>query len=105
LRTCQDQLDPKLKARNQQITDFGLKIINDSNFFELRLAQIKPGVQKKLLADRILGPYHHFLERIFISAKYQLSEPEEKILNLKSTPAHERWVQMTSSFISKEERE
>lgn len=105
LRSAQDQTDPAIKAKVQQITDFGLKIINDSQFFDLNLAKVKPELQTKFLADAGLAPYRHFLERVFDSAKYLLSEPEEKILNLKSTTAYGRWVQMTEDFVSKQERE
>src|SRR3712207_7739406 len=33
------------------------------------------------------------------------SEAEEKIMNLKADPAHMKWEQMLSGFLSKEERE
>jgi oligoendopeptidase F len=52
-----------------------------------------------------LQPYKHYLERLFENARYQLSEEEEKIVNLKSKTSHSNWVDMTSRFISREERE
>ncbi len=105
LRSTQDQNDPKVKAKIQSITDFGNSNLNRIQFFELELAKIKPEHQKPILSDPDLKDYHHFLDRTFESAKYQLSEAEEKILNLKADTSYSRWVDMTSGFLSKEERE
>ena len=52
-----------------------------------------------------LQKYHHYLERVFIQAKYMLSEPEENILNLKADVSYTHWVDMVSGFLSAEERE
>ena len=104
LRTQQDQNDPKLKARFNKIEDFSKKIENDSQFFYLRIARIKPEMQQKFLAYDGLAKYRHFLERIFAESRYHLSEAEEKILNLKSATSYANWTKMTSGFLSKEER-
>jgi oligoendopeptidase F len=61
-------------------------------------------LQRQFLESACLKPYKHFLERIFTESRYLLSEPEEKILNLKTSPSHSSWVKMTSSFLSKEMR-
>ncbi|HUI45579.1 MAG TPA: M3 family oligoendopeptidase [Nitrospirota bacterium] len=104
LRTQQDQNDPKLKARFNKIEDFSKKIENDSQFFYLRIARIKPEMQQKFLAYDGLAKYRHFLERMFAESRYHLSEAEEKILNLKSATSYANWTKMTSGFLSKEER-
>ncbi len=104
LRTQQDQNDPKLKARYNKIEEFSKKIENDSQFFYLRIARIKPQDQKKFLEHGPLGKYRHFLERIFAESRYHLSEPEEKIMNLKSATSYSNWTRMTSGFLSREER-
>ncbi|OHA58285.1 MAG: hypothetical protein A2571_03460 [Candidatus Vogelbacteria bacterium RIFOXYD1_FULL_44_32] len=104
LRSAQEENNSKLKARLNQITDFGTKIENDAQFFTMRLAKINTTQQQKFLNDKTLTRYHHLLKRLFDDAKYLLSEPEEKILNLKSNPAHSQWVQMTSSLLAKETR-
>lgn len=105
LRTAQDQNDPRLKARLNKIEEFGRKIENDMQFFHLRIAKIPAGEHAGFLDCPELGPYRHFLERVFAQAQYLLSEPEEKIMNLKSVPAYANWVRMTSGFLAKEERE
>lgn len=104
LRTAQDQNNPDLKGKFNKIDEFGKKIANDIRFFYLRLSKIPRKRQNLFLKHPSLSKYKHYLERIFIEARYILSEPEEKILYLKSTPAHSNWTKMTSSFLAKEER-
>jgi oligoendopeptidase F len=105
LRTTQDQNDPDLKAKFNKIEQFSKKIENDIQFFYLRIAKISKEQQKKFLDYTGLRDYKHYLERIFAESKYLLSEPEETILNLKTSTSHSNWVRMTSGFLAKEERE
>lgn len=105
LRSSQDQLNTDLKAQSAKILDFSNRLGNESQFFTLRLSKIDKKMQKEFLRDKSLVKYKHFLERIFKEANYVLSEEEEKILNLKSDPANNKWIEMVSAFISKEERE
>ncbi len=105
MKSSLDQNDPKIKASINLAQEVGLKIINDIQFFEIRIAKIDLSKQDKFLKAKELQIYKHFLEKLFTSAKYILSEPEEKILTLKSAPAHSNWVHMLAGFISKGERE
>ncbi len=105
LRQSLEEDNPTLKAKSQKIDDFGNRISNEIQFFYLRLGKIPEETQKKFLAARELLPYRHYLERLFVTAKYRLTEPEEKILTLKAGPAYGNWVQMVSSFLAKEEGE
>jgi len=104
LRTQQDQNDPKLKAKFNTVEAFSKKIENDSQFFYLRIARIKPDRQQTFLRHEALQKYRHFLERVFAESRFHLSEPEEKILNLKASTSYANWTKMTSGFLSKEER-
>ncbi len=104
LRTQQDQNDPRLKARFNMVEEFSKKIEHDSQFFHLRIARIKPGAQERFLQHDALRRYRHFLERIFAESRYHLSEPEEKVLNLKSATSYANWTRMTAGFLAKEER-
>lgn len=104
LRSTQDQNDSLVKAKVQSITEFSNHTLNRIQFFELALAKTEAKSQKIMLADAGLEPYHHFLERVFASASHQLSEAEEKIMNLKADTSYSRWVDMTSGFLSQEER-
>jgi oligoendopeptidase F len=105
LRSQQDQNDQAIKAKFAKVLDFSTKLHNELQFFELRLAKVEKTKQKTFLKDPQLQPYKHFLEKIFRQADYLLSEAEEKIMNLKADPAHMKWEQMLSGFLSKEERE
>lgn len=105
LRTSQDENDPKLKAQFNQAIDFANKREDEIRFFELAIAKIAPEHQKTFLYFPGLAPYQHWLEKLFMRAKYVLSEPEEKILSQKYTVSHYNWTQMTSGFLSKEVRQ
>jgi len=104
LRTSQDQNNPLLKAKHNNAENLSKKIENDIRFFYLRISKISKRRQRLFLESPCLRTYKHFLERIFAESRYLLSEPEEKILNLKASPSHSNWVKMTSSFLSKEMR-
>ena len=105
LRSECDEQNPALKAKFNKVQDFSNKIQNDIQFFTMRVSRIPETTQAKFLEYPELALYRHFLERLFVEAKYLLSEPEEKILNLKAAPASANWIKMTSGFLSKEERE
>lgn len=105
LRHAQDQSDPKINAKLNQIDEFGTKLHNQIQFFLLRLAKISLEKQREFLGDRALNPFKHFLEQLFVQSKYLLTEPEEKIINLKSATSHGNWVKMTSTFLGKEKLE
>lgn len=100
-----DENNSELKAKHNKIDEFSKKIANDIRFFTHRISLITQSSQKIFLENKDLKPYKHFLEKLFSEAKYLLSEPEEKILMLKSGPAASNWARMTSSFLSKEERD
>ena len=105
LRSMQDQTNQIIKAKCARVQDFSNRLANNLQFFELRLAKIERKKQNEFLKNSVLSEYKHFLEKIFRQAKYNLSESEEKIMTLKADPAYGKWVQMVSTFISKEERE
>ncbi len=105
LRLEQDQSNVKLKAKASDIQDFSNKILNDIQFFTLKIAKIPLEKQKEYLELNELKKYKHFLEKIFSEAKYLLSESEEKILNLKSETSYQNWVKITAEFLSREEKE
>lgn len=104
LRSEQEKNNKEIKARINKIEDFSKKIENDIQFFTMRISKIKPELQEKFINSNELKEYKHFLKKSFEEAKHLLTEPEEKIMNLKSATSYSNWVKMTSSFLSKEER-
>lgn len=103
LKLALDQNNPKLKAKDNQISDISRDISNKMIFFSMRLAKVSLKKQKEFLSSDILKKYHHYLEQLFEEAKYLLSEDEEKLLNFTSKTSYSNWVQMLSSFLAKEE--
>jgi oligoendopeptidase F len=101
----QDQINPEIKAKFNDVEAFSKKIENEIQFFTLKISKIPKKDQKIFLEEESLKNYKHFLERLFAQSKYILSEKEEKIINLKSSSSYSSWVKMTSGFLSKEERE
>ncbi|MBI2620778.1 M3 family oligoendopeptidase [candidate division WWE3 bacterium] len=104
LKSSKDQTDPEIKAQRNKLEDFGTKILNDVEFFTIRISKISEKKQKEFLEYKDLSGYKHFLEGLFESAKYILSEPEEKIMNLKEKTSLTNWIKLSSELISKEER-
>ncbi len=105
LRSAQEENNPEVKAKYGQALEFARKMDNEIRFFNLKLGKISQDLQKKILTDKSLEKYKHYLERIFAQAKYQLSEKEENILSLKADVSYTNWVKMVSGFLSIEERE
>lgn len=104
LRSAQDQNNSRIKAGENKIRDFANKLENNILFFTHNIAKIPKNQQSQFLKFKGLSKYCHFLDRLFAEAQYLLSEPEEKILNLKSAQAYGNWVKMVSGFLAKEER-
>ncbi len=88
----------KLSALIQEMAPYENKII----FFSLRLGKISAVNQKKFLEDKRLAKYRYMLSKIFETARYDLSEAEEKILNLKSQPSHSLWVEGVEKVVNKQ---
>lgn len=105
LRSNQDENSSEIKAKFNKIADFSVKIRNNIQFFILRVSKIPEENQEKFLNCSGLKEYQHFLETVFMEARHILTEPEEKILNLKSQTSHSNWVKMVSGFLAKEEAE
>jgi oligoendopeptidase F len=103
LRTQQDKNDSGLKAKFNKTEEFSRRIQNDIQFFHLRIGKIRRKAQREFLEYPPLKKYRHFLGRIFAESQFLLTEPEEKILNLKASTSYSNWVKMTSGFLAEEE--
>ena len=105
LENALNQNNPELKAKYNKYHETIVDLYNSIQFFSLKIAKIPQENQQKFLNASELQNYRYFLEGQFKIAKYLLSDKEEKILNLKSKVSYGNWVDMTSSFLSKEERD
>jgi len=94
--------DKYAEAMINKLSDRFTKAANQLIFFELALGKINRAQQKKFLGSKRLIRYHYFLKQIFETSKYDLSEPEEKILNLKGLPSRGLWVSGVERVLNKQ---
>lgn len=89
IKALYTKLDSKLTVAANQIL-----------FFNLALAKISKENQNRFLKDPVLAEYRTHLTSIFEVAKYNLSEAEEKIINLKNGPSYEMWVNAQKKLLT-----
>lgn len=87
-----DSANNKAASAISLIANRQAKAYNKISFFEISLGTIPKEKQREFLSSTELSKYKVFLGRVFSDAKYNLSVPEEKIMNLKSLPAREMWI-------------
>ena len=104
LRLSQD-LDSRneiVRAESNLVLQRLQKLGNTILFFEIGISKIPISLQKKFLKSKKLAHYRYFLKKIFESGKYVLTEPEEKILSLKSLPSHSLWTDAVEKLRNKQ---
>ncbi len=97
---CLDSRDDKISAA---LNKASLRLTSASNkvlFFELNLGKIDKKIKNQFLKNKKLSGYKHFLCKIFKNSAYDLTEPEEKILNLKSLPGRRLWIQGVEKLLN-----
>ncbi len=98
-----NQSDPVLLAQISQLTSWSTALSNKIQFYTLSLAKISKTKQSEFLNSKTLVHYHKFLKQIFDNARYDLSEPEEKILSTFSRFGTRSWVKLTSRLLGDEQ--
>ncbi len=96
-------LDASNKKASALANKLGLEIQEEANrtvFFILELGALTPSRQKSLLKNKTFAPYHYFFSRIFKRAQYNLSEKEEKLMNLLHLPSATMWEDGVSRSVS-----
>lgn len=88
--------DKKLSLLSQRIR----KLSDEVLFFGLEIGKIPRRKQSTLLKDPSLSHFKYYLERAFLSAQHDLSEAEEKIINLKSRQSSNMWANMVEKLIA-----
>jgi oligoendopeptidase F len=94
--------DNEAQVEIAKLSDFYANLANEVEFFMLEIGRISKDLQKKFLKSKEIAPFKYFLKKVFENAKHNLSEAEEKIMNLKSTPAHGMWVSGLEKLLSKQ---
>lgn len=96
-----DSTNMKAVSMSQLISARQAKAVNKIIFFEVSLGTVSVNKQASLLKSKKLAHFKVFLKRIFDDAKHVLSVPEEKILNLKSLPGEQMWVDGNERLLNK----
>lgn len=96
-----DANDTVAERALNRLSDRLTRVGNELLFFPLELAKMPADKRKKLLKHENAAPYRWFLKSLFADAKFQLTEPEEKTLNLKSLTSRSLWVTGTEKIINK----
>ncbi len=76
------------------------KMRSQISFFTLSLGTVSKNRQGEILSNTDIKHYRFLLQCIFRDAKYDLSVVEEKIMSLKSMPAHDMWVTHTNKILN-----
>jgi len=99
---CLDSNNDLARAKVVQFSERLSKAYNKIIFFELGIAKIPEKLQGKFLKSKKLSHFKHFLWFIFATAKHNLSESEEKIMNLKNIPSYQMWIDFRNKLTSKQ---
>ncbi len=97
-----DSSDPVVESLDNKLTQRLTQSANKIIFFNLNLSKIDEAAQKKFLKSGMLKEFHYYLDTQFKEGKHTLSEAEEKILNLKSLPAQQMWVDGQEKLLAKQ---
>jgi len=100
LRTCLNVNDSMAERQRSLITRRLRMASDEILFFSLQLGAVPAKQQKQILREPTLSHFHYHLQRLFRGAVHQLSEAEEKIVNLKGPQSYGMWVNMTDKIIS-----
>ncbi len=100
LRLALNAGDAVAEKKQAKLSEWSRHLTNETLFFPLALGKIPPAKQKIYLTHPELTHFHYYLKQVFLSAKYDLSEAEEKIIKLKSPQASFRWVDAVEKIIS-----
>ncbi len=69
-------------------------------FFDLEWVQVDDAAAGRLLADPLLARYRHFLEQRRAMRPHYLTEPEEKILEQKSTTGRSAFIRLFDETVA-----
>jgi oligoendopeptidase F len=92
--------DAGVKALQDRVQAAATVIANEITWAELELTQLPETTMNTWLASSELIAYRHFIRAHRRFADHTLSEPEEKILNLKNLTGRSAWTQLYTEITS-----
>lgn len=103
LKNALNQTDVEIKGKLNKVRDIAVKLSNDVQFFELKISKIDSKLYNIFIDSPYLKNYKHYLEQLFLSSKYLLSEKEENVFSLTSKTSFSNWANMLEELLSKQE--
>lgn len=100
LQFSTDTADPRFGALVQRISEHGSELEQRLLFFDLEWKTAPEAAQQALLAEPVLGKYHHPLEAELLYKPYTLTEIEEQLLVEKSVTGRDAWTRFFSQLTS-----
>lgn len=100
-RSTLNSHDDEAERHSNLISDRLTKAGNLVLFFYLQIGKIPKSKQAAFLKHPTLQAHRYDLENTFKHAHYNLTEAEERILNLKSAPARGLWINGTDKIMTK----
>jgi len=97
-----DQNNDAIKKLKNISTKTTVEIKNLTDFITIRLSKIGYDKLIQFANDPKLIEFKHYIEKIANEAKYILSEPEEKIINITQKTSASNWIHLTESLINTE---
>lgn len=104
LRMQEDSTDMDAKMLSAQMDKVAVELANQVQFFSLAIGMYPAEMQTQCLHSDELRPFHQYLRRLWEMSAHQLSEAEEKILNLTANTSYSRWVDLLSERLDQEVR-
>ena len=100
LQTDLDSSNSQAGAAATRIEQRINKATNRTTFFTLQIAKIPTKEHKNFLEYPALVPFRYMLQRIFLRAKYNLTEAEEQLEDLLSQTSYTMWVDAQERILS-----
>ncbi|MFA6338871.1 MAG: M3 family oligoendopeptidase [Candidatus Paceibacterota bacterium] len=101
-RQALNSQDKEAEAALNKLSNELMPYFNKCLFFSIKLGKISKDQQEHFLKANNLSKYKYFLKVLFNNAQYDLSEAEEKIMNLKSITSRELWINGSDKILNKQ---
>jgi oligoendopeptidase F len=92
--------DLEVRALQDRVRGAGTAISNEITWAELEFTQLPDATMQVWLASPELSAYRHSIAARRRFSSHTLSEPEEKILNLKNLTGRQAWTQLYTEITS-----
>lgn len=102
LRKDIDSSNAEVRAKSTVVEQRIHAAYNKVTFFVLALGKIPKSQQQTYLNSKDLQEFSYYLERIFLFAKYNLSESEEQLNTLLSQTSQGMWIDAQKKLISEQ---